>query len=110
MSYILDALKKAEHERVIGQVPGIGSEHEPATRSGPGRWIWLLLSVLLVNAVLLAVLLWPDASSTPTVDAVATVTDKPVQGCGSRVQRCHCGQQLRQRRRNKQLSHRMSRH
>lgn len=80
MSYILDALKKAEHDRIIGQVPGIGSEHEPVARSGPGRWIWLFMSVLLVNAVLLAVLLWPDMSSTPSVHAVAPSADRFAQG------------------------------
>lgn len=77
MSYILDALKKAEHDRAIGQVPGIGSEHEPARRHVAGRWLWILLSVLLINVVLLAVLLWPHAESTPPSDTVEHTVDAP---------------------------------
>lgn len=61
MSYILDALKKAEHEREIGRVPGIGSEHEQALLAGSRRWMWLLLGVLLINAVLLVFALWPKS-------------------------------------------------
>jgi len=71
MSYILDALKKAEQEREIGRVPGIGSDHEPVTRRGPGRWVWVLLGVLLVNALLLAFALWPRSSVTPRASAPA---------------------------------------
>jgi len=69
MSYILDALKKAEQERAIGHVPGIGSQHEPAARRGVGRWMWVLLVVLLINAALLVALLWPkNAPDSPAVD------------------------------------------
>lgn len=77
MSYILDALKKAEHDRAIGQVPGIGSEHEPAARHGTGRWVWVLLAVLLVNAVLLAALLWPDDEPGLPPEVVAQKTEPP---------------------------------
>jgi general secretion pathway protein B len=66
MSYILDALKKAEHQRGIGQVPGIGSGQDAATADGPGRrWAWVLLVVLSLNAVLLAVVLWPEPAPLP---------------------------------------------
>jgi general secretion pathway protein B len=65
MSYILDALKKAEHERAIGQVPGIGSDHETAVLHSQGRWLWVLLAVLFINAVLLVFLLWPQTATTP---------------------------------------------
>ncbi len=63
MSYILDALKKAEHQREIGNVPGIGSTHESAGIAGARRWVWILLAVLLLNAVLLALILWPESAS-----------------------------------------------
>jgi general secretion pathway protein B len=63
MSYILEALKKAEHQREIGHVPGIGSAHESAGIAGAGRWVWMLLAVLLLNAVLLAFALWPESAS-----------------------------------------------
>ena len=59
MSYILDALKKAEQQRDIGQVPGIGSEHQGPMATGAGRWLPILLAVLLINAGLLVYALWP---------------------------------------------------
>ena len=60
MSYILEALKKVEQERTIGQVPGIASGYEQANRAGFGRWRWLVVGVLVVNALLLAIALWPQ--------------------------------------------------
>jgi len=84
MSYILDALKKAEHERAIGQVPGIGSEHEPSARNGAGRWLWVLLAVLFVNAVLLVTLLWPNAAPTPP-SGVVSGTVAPARSASRQV-------------------------
>ena len=66
MSYILEALKKAEHEREIGQVPRIDSEHEPASARVSSRWVMLVVLVLLVNAGLLLVLFRPDGSTKET--------------------------------------------
>lgn len=59
MSYILDALKKAEEERRRGVVPDVTTVHD--VRSIKGRsvrsyWPYLLLAVLLLNAV--AVVWW----------------------------------------------------
>ncbi|HED19191.1 MAG TPA: hypothetical protein ENI74_06785 [Gammaproteobacteria bacterium] len=59
MSYILEALKKAELQRDIGQVPGIGSEYEKPARTAVGNWIWIVAAVLVLNLVLLIYLLWP---------------------------------------------------
>ncbi len=59
MSYILEALKKVEQERAIGQVPGIASGHEQAHRTGFNRWLWVVIGVLALNALLLVVVLWP---------------------------------------------------
>ncbi len=66
MSYILEALKKAEHEREIGQVPRIDSEHESASARVSSRWVILVVLVLLVNAGLLLALFWPDGSTEET--------------------------------------------
>lgn len=71
MSYILQALKKAEQERELGQVPGIGSAQEQARAASGRRWWWLLLVALVGNAVVLAVVLWP--ASAPDQVAVSSV-------------------------------------
>jgi general secretion pathway protein B len=78
MSYILDALKKAEHQREIGHVPGIGSDHGTNAAGGvAGRWVWILLAVLLINAVLLAVALWPESASNSRPVSAPGPADNP---------------------------------
>jgi general secretion pathway protein B len=55
MSYILEALKKSQQERELGQVPRLDRMpyEEPAAEAGPHPWLWA--SVLLASlAVLLA--------------------------------------------------------
>lgn len=82
MSYILDALKKAEHQRDIGRVPGIGSGEDAATAGGLGRrWAWVLLVILSLNAVLLVVVLWPEPeplrqAEVPTLPPAASVPER----------------------------------
>jgi general secretion pathway protein B len=51
MSYILDALKKADQERIAGNVPDLETmhRHEPATRKS-SRWLWVLAVLFLFNA------------------------------------------------------------
>ncbi|GMQ83384.1 MAG: hypothetical protein BMS9Abin06_0118 [Gammaproteobacteria bacterium] len=61
MSYILEALKKAELQRDIGQVPGIGSEHEKPPYSVTGKWVWLVVAFLVLGLLLLTWLLWFDS-------------------------------------------------
>ena len=61
MSYILEALKKSEQQREIGRVPGITSVHEKTAKSVSGKWYWLIAAILLLNAGLLVLLLWPLA-------------------------------------------------
>jgi len=75
MSYILEALKKSELQREIGQVPGIDSEHEKPRRHASGKWLWAGIGVLLLNAGLLAVLLWPPAE--PPAQQVASRVAEP---------------------------------
>ena len=58
MSYILEALKKAEQERDIGAVPNLATPHEPRQPQARSyRWLGIILVLLSVNAVLLALLL-----------------------------------------------------
>ncbi|NLV31602.1 MAG: general secretion pathway protein GspB [Acidobacteria bacterium] len=53
MSYILDALKKAERERGLARVPDLGSVHAEPRAPRRGRWV-----VSAVALALLALLLW----------------------------------------------------
>jgi general secretion pathway protein B len=58
MSYILEALKKADQERGIGAVPNLATPHEvkhPQSRSY--RWLWVVVLLLIVNVVLVVMLL-----------------------------------------------------
>ncbi|HRH18172.1 MAG TPA: general secretion pathway protein GspB [Aquabacterium sp.] len=62
MSYILDALKKAEAQRGNGQVPGLHDQHMPtdfgAPPEAPGNplliWIIMAMGVLLIGVLLWA--------------------------------------------------------
>jgi general secretion pathway protein B len=60
MSYILEALKKAEQQRGLGRVPGLDSVHEQARGGARRRWLWTLTGVLILNAAVLLVVVWPD--------------------------------------------------
>jgi general secretion pathway protein B len=57
MSYILEALKKSEHERRLGHVPDISMLQEPAPRA-PQRWQRWLLVALLLNMLILLIVAW----------------------------------------------------
>jgi general secretion pathway protein B len=75
MSYILEALRKAEKQREIGQVPDIGSTHETPTHSRPQRWPWALAVILILNAVIIGALFWP--AEEPEPPAVKTSAAPP---------------------------------
>lgn len=85
MSFILDALKKAESERLLGDLPGIHTQQlvQPLQSGVSGRWQrpgWLALCLAVA---ILCVLAWqmstprgqsttlPAALSTPPVVAIA---------------------------------------
>ena len=57
MSYILDALKKADQERAAGHVPDLETVHlhEPTVRKHY-RWLWILTALFIFNGVLVALL------------------------------------------------------
>jgi len=75
MSYILDALKKADQERMSGDVPDLESVHANRhVKRGIPRWLWGVLVLLIVNGVLLAVLLDGNDAVQPQQPTVATAT------------------------------------
>lgn len=69
MSYILEALKKAEQQRGLGRVPGLGSVHEQARGGARRRWLWGITGLLILNAAVLLVMFWPDQRRDIRVDA-----------------------------------------
>jgi general secretion pathway protein B len=86
MSFILDALKKAEQERGFGEVPGIESLHDQPPQRPGRRWPWVIVAVLLLTALVVA-WLWsrlgagpgdgPTASARP---AEAVTEGAPARG------------------------------
>ncbi len=73
MSYILDALKKADRERTLGDVPDLETAHW-GERHGQRsfRWIWIVAILLLVNGALLVFLLGREDTPSGSPAAVAT--------------------------------------
>ena len=91
MSYILDALKKAESERRLGSVPNVyAAAPDAATTPGGQRWHsvlpWLLAAMMLTIVVFVLTWFQPwrqPAPSMPAPPAVATVAppataEKPI--------------------------------
>jgi len=80
MSYILDALKKADQERTLGEVPDLEAAHWGERRSKRSyRWVWVLGALLLINGALLVMLLGPDDAGVSSGDGQSgPVDDMPV--------------------------------
>jgi len=95
MSYILDALKRAERDRHLTHVPTLATVHASAHPTRP-RWLWVGGGVLFVNAIVVMLLLRagpiagptgttslaPPAAAPPTADvqksAQPTVTESSI--------------------------------
>jgi len=77
MSYILEALKKAEQQRGLGRVPGLDSVHEQARAGARRRWLWTLTGVLILNAAVLLVVVRPDQWWDRRVDVAVQSTSPP---------------------------------
>jgi general secretion pathway protein B len=85
MSYILEALKKAQAERSHGAIPSVHAQPvvTPLKPAMPGRWFWLAGIVALLVAG--AVLLWPApwkqpvtlTAPAPAMPPVATTPAAP---------------------------------
>ena len=81
MSYILDALKKADRERTLGDVPDLETAHWGERHGRRSfRWVWIVILLLLVNGALLAYLLGRDdtAAESPARVATAPAAEPPV--------------------------------
>jgi len=74
MSYILEALRKAEQERNLGRVPDLQTSPMPMPETRRRLWPLVLGLILVVNGVLLAVLLWPKHWSHAPAEPVSTAS------------------------------------
>jgi len=78
MSYILEALKKADQERGVGVIPDLTTRHE-ARRPQPRsyRWLWIVAALLIANAALLVTLLTDRDTEVPAAAAQGPAEQKP---------------------------------
>ncbi|MDH3871748.1 MAG: general secretion pathway protein GspB [Gammaproteobacteria bacterium] len=84
MSYILEALRKADQERSAGAVPDLESTHpaaRPAQRSF--RWVWILVALLVVNGALMVLLATRDTGTAVPRQAASPVTGPARQTAAS---------------------------
>ena len=63
MSYILDALKKADRERSLAKVPTLTTVHVPLVAAGRRIVVWVVVGVVLVGG---GAFLWAVRPSPPT--------------------------------------------
>lgn len=87
MSYILDALRRADAERDRGRVPGIHAQVPPPAaddpaprRGGTSPWRWIVLGAVLGLLVVLAAWLWlgREPAPAPMPPPVATNPPPPI--------------------------------
>ena len=82
MSFILDALKKSEDERLGQSGPNLAYARSGAGREAIPRWVLILSALLLVNlAGLVAIMIWK--SDTPAENseftAQSVIQEEPIQ-------------------------------
>jgi len=80
MSYILDALKKADQERDLGEVPDLETAHWRARRHPrPQLWVWIVGALLVFNGLFIVItLLNRDSGDVlPVADVARSETAPP---------------------------------
>jgi general secretion pathway protein B len=80
MSYILDALRKADRERNLGEVPDLEAAHWGVRRQARSqRWIWIIGALLVFNGLLVAYVLFDRGARDVTTEVAAGVKTAPDQ-------------------------------
>jgi general secretion pathway protein B len=80
MSYILDALRKADRERNLGEVPDLEASHWGVRRPARSqRWVWIVGALLVFNGLLVAYVLFDRGSHDATTEVVAGSQTAPGQ-------------------------------
>lgn len=77
MSFILDALRKSEHERQRQTGPALVESAVVAPRPGTNRWATAAVALLVVNLVALGVVLLMKSRDQPAVPAPAPASGAP---------------------------------
>jgi general secretion pathway protein B len=78
MSYILEALKKAESERQLGAVPDLLAQSSAQSNEGGARFgLWMIGGLLLLLIVLVGALLLRSAPGTPERQIASAVQAVP---------------------------------
>lgn len=78
MSYILDALRKSERERTVGQVPTLHTAADFDATNRGRRSLWLVLTLMVtLGAVAAGFLFWPQVKKLATRFGVVQVAELP---------------------------------
>lgn len=91
MSYLLDALRKADRERQLGTVPDLATPIESAVdakRATPAWSVWIIVTIMTLNIAVLALILWQwtDVFADPTTSAPLTPAVSVPQSAPDRQQ------------------------
>jgi general secretion pathway protein B len=79
MSYILEALTKAERERKRGQIPVLDGLEPPTHPSAPRNpWLWVALFAVVFNAVLAGLLVYSSVGDNNARKEETTMAAQPV--------------------------------
>ena len=72
MSFILDALKKSESDRLRKDTPGFVDVPDRAREKSSSHWIWIIVVLIVINiTVLLVMFLKPERMDEPLADAAS---------------------------------------
>ncbi len=78
MSYILDALNKAERERKRGAAPAVEGSSTPVAGVPPGNpWLWIALLAVVFNALLAGLLVWSSLNKKETAPPAPVALETP---------------------------------
>lgn len=80
MSYILDALRKADRERNLGEVPDLEASHWGVRRQARSqRWMWIIGALLVFNGLLVAYVLFDRGARDVVTDVAGGTQTAPAQ-------------------------------
>ena len=88
MSFILDALKKSEAERLRKDAPGFSNVPDSAREKSASHWIWIAVVLIGINLIVLVVMfMTPDrvqdpVASSPAAEPVSVLPSESASAAG----------------------------